>query len=65
MLLSIIIKGALVLVTNGVYDSGETVTPGYSCSNRVVITKDGVDCEKRRMDLENTGNSWQRSTWQQ
>ena len=36
------IKHSLVLVTNGVYDSGETVTPGYSCSNRVVITKDIV-----------------------
>ena len=34
------IKRSLVLVTNGVYDSGETVTPNYSCSNRVVITKD-------------------------
>ncbi len=30
----------LVLVTNGVYDTGTTVTPGYSCSNRVVITND-------------------------
>jgi len=34
------IKNAIVLVTNGIYDTGETVTPGYSSSNRVVITKD-------------------------
>ena len=26
-----------VWVTNGIYDTGERVTPGYSCSNRVVI----------------------------
>ena len=32
--------GDVVLVTNGIYNSGERVTPGYSCSNRVVITKD-------------------------
>ena len=30
----------IVLVTNGIYDTGERVTPGYSCSNRVVITND-------------------------
>jgi len=29
-----------VLVTNGLYDAGTTVTPGYACFNRVVITKD-------------------------
>ena len=34
------IKNSLVLVTNGIYNTGETVTPGYSCSNRVVITAD-------------------------
>jgi len=34
------IKNSLVLVTNGIYDFGETVTPGYYCSNRVVITAD-------------------------
>ena len=33
------IKNSLVLVTNGIYDTGETVTPGYFSSNRVVITK--------------------------
>ena len=32
--------GDIVLVNDGVYDTGETVTPGYSCSNRVVITND-------------------------
>ena len=34
------IKKSLVLVTNGIYNSGETVTPEYSSSNRVVITED-------------------------
>ncbi len=34
--------GATVWVTNGIYDSGETVTPGHSCNNRVVITNDIV-----------------------
>jgi len=34
------INNSLVLVTNGIYDTGETVTPGYYCSNRVVITAD-------------------------
>jgi hypothetical protein len=29
-----------VLVTNGVYDAGGAITPGYSCMNRVVITND-------------------------
>jgi hypothetical protein len=33
------INGARVLVTNGVYASGTRVTPGYACSNRLVITK--------------------------
>lgn len=28
----------VVLVTNGVYETGSTVTPGYSAMNRVVIT---------------------------
>ncbi len=32
--------GDAVLVTNGVYDMGGAVTPGYSCMNRVVITND-------------------------
>lgn len=32
--------GDTVLVTNGVYDIGGAVTPGYSLSNRVVITRD-------------------------
>jgi len=31
---------AVVLVTNGVYHRGATITPGYSLSNRVVITKE-------------------------
>ncbi|MDF7822635.1 PKD domain-containing protein [Pontiellaceae bacterium B12227] len=34
------VAGDTVLVANGVYDSGTTVTPGYSCMNRLVITKD-------------------------
>jgi len=34
------IAGALVLVSNGVYNVGETITPGYRASNRVVITKE-------------------------
>lgn len=29
---------SLILVTNGVYDTGGGITPGYSSSNRVVIT---------------------------
>ena len=33
-------SGDMVLVNDGVYDTGERVTPGYLCSNRVVITKD-------------------------
>ncbi len=32
--------GGVVWVTNGVYDMGDTVTPGYACDNRVVITND-------------------------
>ena len=32
--------GETVVVTNGIYDTGETVTPGYFSSNRVVITAD-------------------------
>ena len=32
--------GDIVLVNNGNYDSGGNITPGYSCSNRVVITND-------------------------
>ncbi|MEM7393666.1 MAG: prolyl oligopeptidase family serine peptidase, partial [Verrucomicrobiota bacterium] len=32
------IVGIRVLVTNGVYDTGGAVTPGFSCSNRVAIT---------------------------
>ena len=31
--------GDTILVTNGVYDSGGEVTPGYNCTNRVVITR--------------------------
>ena len=31
--------GDVVLVTNGIYNSGEKVTPGYSCKNRLVITE--------------------------
>jgi len=33
------VAGDEVIVTNGVYGSGTRVTPGYACSNRVVITK--------------------------
>jgi hypothetical protein len=32
-------KNDHVIVTNGVYSIGEKITPGYSLSNRVVITK--------------------------
>lgn len=32
------VDGDVVLVTNGVYDSGTRVTPGYSLLNRVVVT---------------------------
>ncbi len=31
--------GDLVLVTNGIYTTGGGLTPGFSLSNRVVITK--------------------------
>jgi len=31
-------SGDIVLVTNGVYDIGGDITPGYSCMNRVVVT---------------------------
>ena len=31
--------GDHIIVTNGVYDSGERITPGFSLSNRVLITK--------------------------
>jgi len=34
------LAGDEVLVTNGVYDSGGAVTPGYACMNRVVIDND-------------------------
>jgi len=33
------VLGALVLVSNGTYNSGGTVTPGHLLSNRVVITR--------------------------
>jgi len=33
-------SGDTVLVTNGIYSVGKTVTPGYSCLNRVVVTED-------------------------
>jgi len=33
------IAADVVLVTNGIYSTGETVTPGFALSNRVVITK--------------------------
>jgi hypothetical protein len=32
------VPGGVVLVTNGVYDTGARVTPGHNLSNRVVIT---------------------------
>ncbi len=34
--------GDHVIVTNGVYNSGERITPGFSLSNRVLITKNIV-----------------------
>lgn len=34
------VDGDMVLVTNGVYNTCVTVTPGYALNNRVVITKD-------------------------
>jgi len=33
-------SGDTVLVSNGVYNIGGSATPGFSCMNRVVITKD-------------------------
>jgi len=36
------VAGGVVLVTNGVYDTGATVTPGYGLSNRVVITNNAI-----------------------
>ncbi len=35
-------QNSLVLVTNGIYDTGGNLTPGHSCYNRVVITKNIV-----------------------
>ncbi|MCF7707729.1 MAG: PKD domain-containing protein [Verrucomicrobia bacterium] len=32
------VLGAHVIVTNGVYNTGGALTPGHTCSNRVVIT---------------------------
>ncbi|MDZ8118937.1 hypothetical protein [Pontiella agarivorans] len=32
-----------MMVNDGVYEAGETVTPGYTMPNRVVITKDITD----------------------
>ena len=32
--------GSIVWVSNGVYDAGFTVTPGFSCNNRVVVTNE-------------------------
>ena len=32
------VAGATVLVTNGIYDSGGALTPGYALSNRVCVT---------------------------
>jgi len=34
------VDGDTVLVTNGIYNSGVTITPGFSLNNRVVITND-------------------------
>jgi hypothetical protein len=34
------VTGETVLVTNGVYNIGTTVTPGYALNNRLVITND-------------------------
>ncbi len=36
----IAVSNDIVLVNDGVYDTGGAVTPGYSCSNRVVIKND-------------------------
>ena len=32
-------SNGVVIVSNGVYNTGGGITPGYACSNRVVITK--------------------------
>ncbi len=34
------VAGAMVRVTNGIYDVGSRITPDYICSNRLVITND-------------------------
>ena len=34
------VAGSTVWVTNGVYDTGGRVTPGYSLTNRLVVTED-------------------------
>ena len=36
------LAGALIMVTNGVYDFGGIKTPGYSLTNRVCITNDYI-----------------------
>ena len=39
---AVAVPNDIVLVTNGIYDNGERVTPGYSCSNRVVKDQEAV-----------------------